>query len=143
MRLGFFPLLGGVQEEALTDKKMCMAQYLIGQLLKRQLFMVLLFFLMVSIVICFLASVVFVQKGKEGIAKLLLMIGCVLQQLVQLHEVCYGQMQALQEQERREEHGKQSRHRIKDTISGDTFQQIRVFCIRRGYKNKNFLKSPI
>ena len=60
MRLGFFPWLGGIPEETLPDKQLCMAQHLIGHLLKRQFFVVVLFFLMVSFVVFFLAPVVFV-----------------------------------------------------------------------------------
>jgi hypothetical protein len=52
-------------------------------------------------------------------------------------------MQALQEQEGREKHGKQSRHRFKDTISVDTLQGINTFCIPRSPKVKNSLKSGI
>ncbi len=43
-------------------------------------------------------------------------------------------MQALQEQEGGEEHGKQSRHRFKDTISADTIQEISAFGIRVALK---------
>jgi hypothetical protein len=60
MRLGFFPWLRSIPEEALPDKQVCMAQHLIGQLPKRQFFVLVLFFLMVSFVIFFLAPVVFV-----------------------------------------------------------------------------------
>jgi hypothetical protein len=143
MRLGFFPLLGSIPEEALPDKQVCMAQHLIGQLLKRQFFVVLLFFLMVFFVIFFLASVVLVYKGQERIAKFFLMVCGVFQKLVQLHEVCNRQMQALKEQEGREEQGKQSRHRFKDTISADTIQAITAFCIRSCPKFKKSLKSGI
>jgi hypothetical protein len=71
------------------------------------------------------------------------MVSGVFQQLVQLHEVGNRQMQALQEQEGREKHGKQSRHRFKDTISADTLQGINTFCIPRSPKVKNSLKSGI
>jgi lipopolysaccharide/colanic/teichoic acid biosynthesis glycosyltransferase len=143
MRLGFFPLLGSIPEEALAYEQVRMAQYMIGQLLKRQFFVVVFFFLMVSFVIFFLASVVLIQKGQEGIAKFFLMVCGVFQELVKLHEVRNRQMQALQEQEGREEHGKQSRHRFKDTISADTIQAITAFCIRSCPKIKNSLKSGI
>jgi len=100
-------MLRSIPEEALPDEQVCMAQYMIGQLLKRQFFVVVFFFLMVSFVVCGM-----------------------FQELVQLHEVCNRQMQALQEQEGGKEYGKQSRHRIKDTISADTILANRAFCIR-------------
>lgn len=79
MFLRFFPLLWGVPIKALAYKEVRLAQYLMRCLLEGQLFMIVLFFLMVFLMIFLLTAVVLVQKSQKGIAKGLLMIGCVFQ----------------------------------------------------------------
>ena len=97
MRLGFPVFRRAAPKQSPGNIKLGMSQDMLGNLLKRELLVVWLFFPVVLLVFFLLVPVVLGKEGKEGIPELLFVITGVFQQLIQLDQVGYSKVQTLQE----------------------------------------------
>ena len=115
MGLGFPVFLKVVPKEVSRDIKRRTSGDLLRSLLEGELFVVWLFFLMFLLVFFLLVPIVLGEEGEEGIPEFLLVVPGVFQQLIELYQVRYAQMQTLQEHQGGKQDGRQPDHRFKCT----------------------------